>query len=858
MECFYAHADHITGGEMFYTLLSSSNGQYRYNITFKLFMDCYSQRQFNNPATIGVFNRQSHTRFTEMPVSLTSTELLNLTNTGPCITDPPPVCYRVGYYNFTITLPASAEGYLLTCMVNYRINGISNLISEYSNIGATYTGEIPGTAQLAGAPANNSAKFTGSDLVVVCANNTLLYSFAATDPDGDQLRYSFSDAWQSSGNLGNGGTGSPGPPPYQSVPYGHPFNGSSPLGSTIRIDPNTGLITGIAPGNGIYVVTVSVQEIRNNVVIATQRKDLQIKITACSIASASLPDAYMLCRNSMTIELANQSNSPLIRTQHWELSNRQGQVLFSSAQASASFTFPDTGLYQVKLVINRGDDCADSSKAPAYVYPGFHPAFSFTGICISKPTLFTNTTSTIWGALSASQWDFGEPAALDDFSSATNPSYTYPGLGLKRVQLIAHNSNGCIDTTAQTIQIVDKPPILLAFRDTLICLSDQLQLRAGGAGQYQWSPDEDMLDAQTATPLVSPVSTTKYYVELEDNGCRNTDSVQVRVVDHVSLQLMPDTSICQADTIRLRLQSDGLQYSWTPAAQLLDPQAPMPLAVTAAETRYQVTAVIGGCSSSGSVTVSTVPYPIADAGPDQTICYAASTQLRAQTDGSSVRWLPAGSLSNTRSLQPIARPASTTAYILEAYDIKGCPKPGRDTILVTVLPKIFPFAGRDTTAIIGQPLQLQASGGTSYQWWPATGLSATNIANPIARYQQSSPGIQYKVWVWDEAGCVDSTYLLVRVFNTRPSVFVPNAFTPNGDGRNDRFRFVAAGMQRIHFFRIFNRWGQLVYSAADSQPGWDGAVGGKPQEAGSYVWMIQAVDYTGAPYFQKGTMTLIR
>ncbi len=857
IDFLYANADHITGGEMFYTLAGVSNGQYRYNITIKLFMDCFSPRQFSDPAVMGIFSRTTNARVTDVSVPLSGTEVLNLGNAGPCITDPPPVCYRVGYYEFSVTLPASPDGYIVTAMVNYRINGISNLVGGYGNIGATYIGEIPGTSALASAPANNSARFTGSDLVVVCSGNSMSYSFAADDPDGDELRYSFCDAYQTSGGGGGGNGGSPGPPPYFSVPYGGEFSGSSPLGSQVRINSKTGMITGIAPSSGIYVVTVCVSEIRQGVVIATQRKDLQIKITSCSIAAATLPPAYMLCRNNTTIQLANLSSSPLIRTQNWEILAPSGTPLFRSVNPTASYTFPDTGAYTIKLVINRGDQCADSSFVPAYVYPGFLPAFDVTGICVNKPTRFHNKSSTVYGRIDSWLWDFGEPGPMDG-SELSDPEYTYTSIGGRRVLLTVRNINGCIDTALRLVNIVDKPPISLAFRDTLICVPDAVQLKASGSGNFSWTPNSFISGATGPSPVVNPPLTTKYYVDLEDNGCRNKDSVIVRVVDHVTLDLMQDTTICRGDTIRLHLQSDGLRYSWTPAPQVLDPASPNPLAVSPADTRYTVTASIGSCAASKPVFVQTVPYPFANAGPDQLICFNSTTRLHGITDGSSLLWSPGATLDNPRIADPIASPRSSTAYILSAFDTKGCPKPGLDTVLITVLPDIIPFAGNDTSVIVDQPLQLRATGGTKYVWIPGAGLSATDIPNPIARYSLPSPGIRYKVLVYDEAGCVDSVYLLVKVFKTKPSIFVPNAFTPNGDGKNDVFRFIAAGMQRIDFFRVYNRWGQLVFSTQTSNPGWDGTVGGKAQPSGVYVWMVKGIDYTGAVYFDRGTTILVR
>lgn len=856
---FYAaNADHITGGETYYTLLSASNGQYRYHITVKLFMDCFSNRQLSNPGIIGIFDKSTGSLIADYSVPLINQETLNLTNAGPCITNPPPVCYKVGYYEFDATLPGSAHGYVIATQVNYRVNGISNLASGYGNVGATYCGEIPGTSPDPTGPANNSAKFTGNDLVVICANNSFAYSFAAVDADGDELRYTFCEAYTGGSQGGGGNANPPNPPPYNSVPYGGAYNGSVPLGSEVQIDASTGMITGLAPDEGIYVITVCVQEIRGGVVIATQRKDLQIKIASCNIAAASIPPAYMLCDSTQTIGLINFSNSPLIKTYNWDIYNQAGAPVFSSVNATETYTFADTGTYTVKLVINRDGQCADSSTSLARVYPGFIPAFGFTGICVNKPTLFKDGTVSKYGSVSSWKWDFGEPGIFTDVSALKDPSYTYTSLGVRSTQLIVSDTKGCIDTLSKAVQILDKPPIQLAFRDTLICIPDALQLKAGGNGIFNWSPAVNIVSAGTATPTVNPVSTIRYYVDLNDNGCLNRDSVLVRVVDHVSLDVMADTTICQGDTIQLHLVSDGLKYNWNPAEQFLNSAVANPFAITTSNTLYKVIARIGSCFKDGDVQVSTIPYPLAAAGMDTMICNDAFIQLAGITDGQTVSWSPAGSLNNSHVLNPIAHPAGTTTYVLTTFDNKGCPKPSYDSILVKVMPDIIAFAGRDTVAIVGQPVQLQASGGVKYTWVPGEGLSATNIANPVATHFTSTAGIKYKVLVYNEANCVDSAFLTMKVFKTLPSIFVPSAFSPNGDGRNDQFRFMAAGMKTVEYFNVYNRWGQLIYSSNSPQPGWDGNLAGKAQSSGIYIWSVRAIDYTGAVYAQKGTVMLVR
>ena len=100
--------------------------------------------------------------------------------------------------------------------------------------------------------------------------------------------------------------------------------------------------------------------------------------------------------------------------------------------------------------------------------------------------------------------------------------------------------------------------------------------------------------------------------------------------------------------------------------------------------------------------------------------------------------------------------------------------------------------------------------------------------------------------------------MTVKVFATTPIVFVPTAFTPNNDGKNDILKPIPAGIARIEYFMVYNRWGQQVFQSSAASQGWDGRINGKLQGTNTYVWLVKAVDYTGATYFQKGTVTLIQ
>jgi len=860
--CCISFANHITGGEMFYTLQSQSGNNYTYSVTLKLYRDCFSSgAPLDAAAPIAIYSSTGAMVFSNS-ITQTSFETLQIGSPDPCINNPPAVCYQVGYYTFTVTLPGSAGGYTIVYQRCCRIVGINNIAPPSTSVGATYSAIIPGTSSILTGPQNNSARFIGADTVIVCNDNFFEYNFGAVDPDrttfGDSLAYTFCSAI----NGGSNGAPTPNPPTppgsWSPIPYSAPFSAVEPLGSAVTLNPVTGLIRGIAPGAGIYVVTVCVTEYRNGVAIATQRKELQLKVGDCNSIQAVLDPEYITC-DGFTRTFFNGDNTGV--TSHFWDFGVASATNDTSNLASPTFTYPDTGVYILKLLVNRGQPCADSTTAIVRVFPGFFPGFDFSGICVNRPTQFRDTTNTIYGFVNSWRWDFGVTTLTNDTSRLQNPAYTYTQTGTYNVQFIVTSSKGCIDTIPTAITIIDKPPLSVAFKDTLICRGDVLQLQATGNGNFSWTPAGSILSgANTANPTVNPVFTTNYFVRLDDNGCINNDTVRVRVVNFVTLSAMPDTTICATDTIRLRATSDGLQYSWNPAATLDNPNILNPLATPLTNTTYTISSVIGGCTATEDVIVTLVPYPQANAGPDTTICFQTSTQLNGSIVGETFTWTPAGSLSNSNILNPVARPPapSVTAYILSVTDNDGCPKPKKDTVIVTVRSKMQVSAGRDTAVVVGQPLQLRASGGINYLWVPGTSLNNSAIANPVGTYDGSFEFITYKVYIEDEFTCRDSTTVTVRVFKTNPQIFVPTAFTPNGDKKNDRFTFVPVGISKVEFFRVYNRWGQLVYSTSSHFPGWDGKIGGKEQGTGVYVWIVKGSDFTGKVVTAKGTVTLIR
>ncbi|RFS20068.1 PKD domain-containing protein [Chitinophaga silvatica] len=201
--------------------------------------------------------------------------------------------------------------------------------------------------------------------------------------------------------------------------------------------------------------------------------------------------------------------------------------------------------------------------------------------------------------------------------------------------------------------------------------------------------------------------------------------------------------------------------------------------------------------------------------------------------------------------------ADTGVYRATMYGItaEGCSSP---IVSVPVrVNNVYAQAGKDTIVAVGQPLQLQAGWlqeGVRYRWEPSMGLNNPNSDHPVAMLYKDQT---YKLTLTSTEGCQDVDYITVKVYNG-PEFYVPNAFTPNNDGRNDIFRVIAAGVPKLDFFCIWNRWGQEIFRSNDLPGGWDGKIKGTPAPADTYVWMVQGVDYTGRRFSRKGVVTLIR
>ena len=178
-----------------------------------------------------------------------------------------------------------------------------------------------------------------------------------------------------------------------------------------------------------------------------------------------------------------------------------------------------------------------------------------------------------------------------------------------------------------------------------------------------------------------------------------------------------------------------------------------------------------------------------------------------------------------------------------------------DTIAKTIaINKVYAFAGNDTIAVSNQPLQLHAMGGNNYEWTPHDFLNDAFTGDPVAILTKNQT---YVLVVKNDEGCEAKDTLNIKVYE-HLDVYVPSAFTPNGDGKNDVLHLIAPGLKELFYFRVYDRWGQTVFESKDLLKGWDGRINGQLPGTGVFVWIMKGVNYLGNVVEKKGTVTLIR
>lgn len=543
--------------------------------------------------------------------------------------------------------------------------------------------------------------------------------------------------------------------------------------------------------------------------------------------------------------------------------------------------------------------------------PGAHFAYAYVavrntcaGLEISgNPAACTGANQTYSvPALANATYTWTVPAGwVINSGAGTNIIDVTPGTGSGKITI--REVNDCADLR-DTIDVTASPPTIpgqVASNNTVCAGNNSSFLTLSGEvgnilnwisstdGGATWTPVSNTTHTYTAQNL----NTTTWYSAVIQNGpaCKKDTSVKAIItVDPKSAGgvINPaNTNVClnenTLNTLSLSGQT-GTVLNWQYSYDNASWQNFVPVNTgtsystsTVSQTTYYRSIVKSGVcpadtSKVASITFFNVPYPVASIDPKSaSICYGKTTPVNAVINtGTSYTWSNAGTLTNQGngtvtalpfSIHAIAAPKRTTDYVLSVLNA-GCPNALKDTFHVDVAAKINVFAGNDTFVVAGQPVQLNATASDptakTFLWTPSFGLSNPNIYNPVATLGAETELITYIVRATNPQGCYGEDNIIITVFKTGPDIFVPTAFTPNGDGRNDLLKPICVGISRLNYFRLFNRWGQLVFATNMIGKGWDGMINGRVQDTNTFVFIAEGIDYTGKKVFRKGTTTLIR
>lgn len=342
--------------------------------------------------------------------------------------------------------------------------------------------------------------------------------------------------------------------------------------------------------------------------------------------------------------------------------------------------------------------------------------------------------------------------------------------------------HGCIERDTITVT-VNPLPVITLTADTAICAGESIQLNAAGGVQFEWDPAADLSATNIANPVATPVATRTYTVRVRNAAdCADSARVTITVNPRPIIDAGVDATICQQESVQLSASgTPGASFRWLPGTGLSDSTISNPVAAPRATTIYTVIATNPtGCSDTDEVIVTVNPRPVATASPDVAIC-AGDTIMLAASGGPGVRWEPTTGLGTPNSANTTASPATTTTYAVIVTSGAGCSDTTSVTVTVNPRPVAVVTAPFDTVCN-GQSKQLNASGGTSFTWFPTTGLSDPNIPNPVASPTTST---LYSVVVTDLNGCRDTAAVDMTVVTPSIQLAFPDT---TSDPRTRGFR----------------------------------------------------------------------
>jgi gliding motility-associated-like protein len=464
-------------------------------------------------------------------------------------------------------------------------------------------------------------------------------------------------------------------------------------------------------------------------------------------------------------------------------------------------------------------------------------------------------------------WNFGDGAV----STTPNPVHRYGKPGSYTVQLVVTTQSGCSDTRvlADTVKVYQSPEIKIAG-DTAACAPATFRLRGevitgnDSLLHWTWNLGNGEISAEQVPVPQLYAADGNYTVSTtvtDEHGCHNKATRLLSVFPVPQTEAGADQWICRGTAYQLKA-TGATTYQWAASPSLSCNDCAGPLAAPADSTQYMVTGFNSfGCSRTDSVTIRVHQPFTLQVEKGDTICVGKTVKLAA-SGADQYTWTPSTGVRNTAIGTTTATPQASTQYKVVAKDNVGC---FTDTGYVYI--KVWPIPTIQTTAVqtltVGGTLTLKPTYSTdvsSYQWSNAQTLSCATCPSPVA-YPKTET--KYTIDVKNDGGCTAKESITVQVICNNGNLFIPNTFSPNTDGHNDRFYPRGTGISSIRSLKVYNRWGEMVFSrenfsANDAAAGWDGTYKGAALTPDVFIYTCEVVCVNNEVLTFRGDVTLLR
>lgn len=818
-----AKGSHIVGGEMYYAYTGTTGSNTNYRVTFYLFVDCKngstSSIDQDKNAYLNVFTTGS-SKYT-----LYKTYALTNARTGPvrvsdfkysCLKNKPDVCVDKYTYTVDVSLPPSANGYVLSyercCRNSTTVN-----IQNPGSTGATYWTSIPGSSLV---NKDNSPVFKSLPPTFICINAPFTFDNSATDADGDSLVYELSTPYKgaSSNSPIPGPNNATNPANFANISWltSSGYNQSNQIDGIpkMTINAKTGKLTVVPTKMGQYVIGIKVKQYRKGVLIGESKRDVQFNVISCifEVVSAFFSPSLLCSEAIVPFQNLSQGGTSF----SWDFGDTALSNDTSNLKVPA-YAYQNSGNFKVKLIA-RTSVCADTFEYDVEVKKAFH-------VKLPKDTIFCGP--------------------FKEQITANIPNKKYSWNTSDTTQTITVNKGGYYSV------LVSEPPCY--SRDTMFILNDLSTMTLGPDSvicidqfkplvfsvpdiykTYLWSNGSD-----TAFTIINQFG--KYdLTTINANGCQFKDTIAFIAYDLPVVKLH-DTLMCRGTSKWLN-GTNLMVNQRTESKYLWSTGATTPTVIVYDTGYYNVTVSNKYCKSADTAHIDFFVTGL-DLGADTFYCGPVSRLYVPLQNFVSYLWQDGSSTSTHLATSPGKKK-------LTIVSINGCIE--SDSANIIQYPVLDPGLGPDTTVCISSSVYIRAIPGMSQYLW--------NTGETTATIHTLNKGLFY-VFLKSPVGCEASDSMrIVADGNALPNeMYMPSAFSPNNDQLNDFYpdnHYTSPGSD--YELNIYNRWGQEIFRSYEIDKQWDGTFNGSECPQDIYLFKIKYRSCDDHLRHFRGTITLVR